>query len=60
MKKVIEKVKDTKLIFCKNYNLLMYFKFLLIISHVKIKKITESFLFNEKTNFEDDIFEIKN
>lgn len=55
----IREVIKSKLFFCKDYNLLMYFKLMIIISRVIIKKIF-SFDDENEFNFNDNLLNIKN
>lgn len=55
----IREVIKSKLFFYKDYNLLMYFKLMIIISRVIIKKIF-SFDDENEFNFNDNLLNIKN
>ena len=60
IKKVIRKITESELIFCKNHNFLMYSKSTFAVSHVKIKKLkNNSFKKKDDCDFKDDVFNIK-
>lgn len=57
----IHKIVESELFFCKNHNLLMYFKLIVTALHVTVKDANDSsFKFNEDFNFDDDVSMIEN
>lgn len=57
----IHKIVESELFFCKNHNLLMYFKLIVTALHVTVKDANDSsFEFNEDFNFDDDVSMIEN
>lgn len=57
----IHKIVESELFFCKNHNLLMYFKLIVTALHVTVKDANDSsFEFNEDFNFDYDVSMIEN
>ncbi len=57
----IHKIVESELFFCKNHNLLMYFKLIVTALYVTVKDANDSsFEFNEDFNFDDDVSMIEN
>ena len=55
-----KEITESKLIFCKNHNLLMYSKSVLIMFHVKVKEINNNSLKeDENSNSEDNVLNVK-
>lgn len=58
----VREVIDSKLIFCQNYNLLMYFKLVITkskASPIPIVKEAKKFLESKSSDSNDELFDIK-
>ena len=56
----LREVTESKLIFCKNHNLLMYSKSVLAMSHVRVEEIDDSSSKeDENSNSEDDVSNVE-
>ena len=59
---IVRAIVDFELVFCKNHNLLMYFKFAMTVldKHVTIEKIDDIDSFDFDFDFDDDLFDVEN